>query len=153
MRMSFTHCKNCTIQYFLLKSPAFEVRKNVLIISTSQYTCPIIHKIDFQWTFATWRNMYVRSCECAVTSVVYDSSKIPWTVVCQASLPMGFSRQEHWSGFPCPPPGDLPNPGIKLKSPILQGDSLLSEPPGTPKNTGVGNLTLFQGIFLSQESN
>ena len=36
-----------------------------------------------------------------------------WTVACQAPLPMGFSRQEYWSGFPCPPPGDLTIPGIK----------------------------------------
>ena len=38
---------------------------------------------------------------------------IPWTVACQAPLSVGFSRQEYWSGLPCPPPGDLPNPGIK----------------------------------------
>ena len=38
----------------------------------------------------------------------------PWTVGPQAPLSMGFSRQEHCSGFPCPHPGDLPNPGIKL---------------------------------------
>ena len=37
----------------------------------------------------------------------------PWTVAHQAPLSMGFSRQEYWSGLPCPPPGDLPNPGIK----------------------------------------
>ena len=37
----------------------------------------------------------------------------PWTVACQAPLSMGFSRQEHWSGLPCPPRGDLPDPGIK----------------------------------------
>ena len=36
-----------------------------------------------------------------------------WTLACQALLSMGFSRQEYWSGFPCPPPGDLPNPGIE----------------------------------------
>ena len=40
--------------------------------------------------------------------------------------------------MPCPPPGDLPNPGIKSRSPVLQADSLLSEQPGKPKNTGVG---------------
>ena len=38
----------------------------------------------------------------------------PWTITCQASLSMGFSRQEYWSGLPCPPPGDLPDPGIAL---------------------------------------
>ena len=49
---------------------------------------------------------------------------------------MGFSRQEYWSGLPSPPPGDLPNPGIKPRSPTLQADSLLSEPPGKPKVDG-----------------
>ena len=48
---------------------------------------------------------------------------------------------------------DLPNPGIEPKSPALQADSLLSEPPGKPRNTGVGSLFLLQGIFLPQESN
>ena len=52
----------------------------------------------------------------------------------QAPLSMGFSRQEHWSGVPCLPSGDLPNPGIKPVSPISPAvDSLLSEPLGKPK--------------------
>ena len=51
--------------------------------------------------------------------------------------PWGFSRQEYWSGLPCPPPGDLLNPGIEPRSPALWVDSLLSEPPQKPKNTGV----------------
>ena len=51
------------------------------------------------------------------------------TVACQAPLSMGFSRQEYWSGFLCPPPGDLPDPGIELTSPASQADSLpLSHP-------------------------
>ena len=45
---------------------------------------------------------------------------------------MGFSRQEYWSGLPCPPPGDPPNPGTEPGSPALQADSLLPEPPGQP---------------------
>ena len=57
-----------------------------------------------------------------------------WTTVCQAPLSRGFSREEYWSGLPCPPPGDLPNPGIKPRSPILQVDSLSFEPPGKPKH-------------------
>ena len=56
----------------------------------------------------------------------------PWTVAYQASLSMGFSRQEYWSGLPFPSPGDLPDPGIKPRSPTLQVDSLPSEPPGKP---------------------
>ena len=56
----------------------------------------------------------------------------PWTVAHQASLSMGFPPgQEYWSRLPCPPPGDLPNPGIEPRSPALQVDSLPSEPPGT----------------------
>ena len=46
-----------------------------------------------------------------------------------APLTMGFSRQEHWNGLPCPP-GYLPNPEIKPGSPALRADSLPSEPPG-----------------------
>ena len=51
------------------------------------------------------------------------------------------------------PPGDLPNPGIESTSPALQADSLPSEPPGKPKNTGVGNLSLLQGNVPTQELN
>ena len=56
----------------------------------------------------------------------------PWTAAHQAPLAMGSSRQEYWSGLPCPPPGDLPKPGIKpasLTSPALAGASLLPAPP------------------------
>ena len=52
----------------------------------------------------------------------------PWTVDCQTPLSMGFSRQEYWNGLPCPPPGDIPGPGIEPTSPessVLQVDSLL----------------------------
>jgi len=48
----------------------------------------------------------------------------PWTVDDQTPLSMGFSRQEYWSGLPCPPPGDLPDPGIEpasLMSPASAG--------------------------------
>ena len=55
-----------------------------------------------------------------------------WTVAHQASLSMGFSRHEYWSGLPFPSPGDLPNPGIEPGSPALWADTLPSEPPGKP---------------------
>ena len=55
-----------------------------------------------------------------------------WTITRQAPLPMGFPRQEHWSGLPFLPPKDLPDPGIKPGSPALQADSLPSELPGKP---------------------
>ena len=47
----------------------------------------------------------------------------PWTAVHQASLSMGFCRQEYWSGLPFPPSGDLPNPGIESAAPALQANS------------------------------
>ena len=57
---------------------------------------------------------------------------IPRTAARQASLSMEFSRQEYWSGLPCASPGDLPNPGIKPRSPELQADSLLLRHQGSP---------------------
>ena len=53
-----------------------------------------------------------------------------WTAVYQASLSMGFSREEYWSGLPFPSPGHLPDPGIEPRCPALQADALSSEPPG-----------------------
>ena len=68
--------------------------------------------------------------------------------------PCGFSVHGD-SGVGCHAllQGDLPNPGIEPRSPTLQADSLQSEPPEKPKNTGVGSLSLLQGIFQTQESN
>ena len=107
----------------------------------------------------------------------------PWTVcpcpfwgpdVLQAPLPMGFSRQKYWSGLPFPSLGDLSNPVIESRSPVLQADSLPTELGGKPSKwqlfscvqlcdsmnyavwnspgqyTGVGSLSLPQGIFPTQ---
>ena len=68
-----------------------------------------------------------------------------WTVAHQPSLSMGFSRQKYWSGLPCPSPGDLPNPGIKSRSPTLQAVSLPSEPPGKPFSI-LSNILLYEYI-------
>ena len=77
----------------------------------------------------------------------------PWTAACQAPLSMGIlqARILEWAAMPsCK---DFPNSGIEPRSPTLQVDSLPSEPPGKPKNTGVGGLSLLQGNFPTQESN
>ena len=69
----------------------------------------------------------------------------PWTVARQAPLSMGFSRQEYWSGLPCPPQGDLPNPGIKpatLTSPQLAGGFFIT-------STTWGAWATFHGIVES----
>ena len=82
-----------------------------------------------------WKSQLLFSC-----SVVSDSFATPWTLARQASLSMGFHRQEYWSGSPLPSPGDLPGPGIEPTSPALAGDSLplsqqesLKEPVGRKK--------------------
>ena len=54
----------------------------------------------------------------------------PWTVACQAPPSTGFSRQGYWSGLPFTSPGDLPDPEIEPRSPALQADALLPDPPG-----------------------
>ena len=79
---------------------------------------------------------------------VVSNSATPWTI-----QSIEFSRPEHWSGQSFPSPGNLPNPGIEPRSPALQAYSLSAEPPGKPKSTGVGSLSLLHWIFLTQESN
>ena len=69
----------------------------------------------------------VLSCSAITNSV---SS---WTVAHQAPLSMGFSRREAWSGWPFPPPGDLPDPGMETVSPAWAGWFLTPEPPGAPQ--------------------
>ena len=73
-------------------------------------------------SFQSWEATVFSCFSCVLLFVT------PWTVVCQALL--GFSRQEYWSGLPCPPPGVLPDPGIEPGTPTLQADSLLMRPSG-----------------------
>ena len=79
----------------------------------------------------------------------------PWTVACQSPLSMGIlqARILEWVAMPSSRGSSQPMAWIKPRSPALQADSLASEPPGKPKNTGVGSLSLLQGIFLTQELN
>ena len=56
----------------------------------------------------------------------------PWTVAYPAPPSMDFSRQDYWIGLPFPSPGDLPDSGIKPRSPTLQAEAFPSEPPGKP---------------------
>ena len=69
----------------------------------------------------------------------------PWTLAQQALLSIGFIKQEYWNGLPFPSSGDLPNPGIKPRSPALQGDPSLSEPPGKH------NMHFQLELFLNQK--
>ena len=81
-----------------------------------------------------------------VSHSVVSNSVTPKTIALQAPLSMEFSRQECWSGWPFPSPGDLPNPGIEPGSPALQADALLSELPGNSRHC---NWYLFNGNILT----
>ena len=59
----------------------------------------------------------------------------PRIIVCQLPLSMGFPREEYWSGLPFPSPGDFPDPGTELWSPVLQADSLPLSYQGSPGST------------------
>ena len=91
-------------------------------------------------------------------SVMSNCLWTPWTVAHQALLSMGFSRQEYWSELPCPPPGDLPDPGIKptsLKSPTSAGRfftaSATSEAPKCPVFAVIFEECLLGSLFPSQK--
>ena len=66
---------------------------------------------------------------------------------------LGILQAQILEWVPFPSPGDLPNSGTEPRSPTLQVDCLPAEPPGKPKNIGVGILSLLQQIFLTQELN
>ena len=73
-----------------------------------------------------------KACTVLSHSVVSDSLQPYGLLLSRLFCPWRFSRQEYWSGLPCPLPGDLPNPRIEPRSPTLQADSLMSEPPEKP---------------------
>ena len=104
----------------------------------SEFTC-VLSRMFFASVFS-------RS---VVSNSLWPHGLWPSRLLC----PWGFSRQGYWNGPPCPPPGILPNPGIEPRSPTLWADSLPAEPPGKPMNTGVGSLSLLQGIFPTQKPN
>ena len=74
-----------------------------------------------------------RVCACALSRLRLFAAL--WTAAHQASLSMGFSRQEYWSGLPCLPPGDPPDPGMEPTAsavPVLASGFFTTEPPGNP---------------------
>ena len=84
--------------------------------------------------FSGWRCLFnfrpilCHTFECVCVLSYFSHVQLfatPWTIVFLSPLSMGFSRQEHWSELLSPPPGDLPDPGIKPAASALQADSLL----------------------------
>ena len=85
---------------------------------------------------------------------VVSDSATSWTVARQAPLSTEFSRQDYWSGLPCPPPRDLPNSGIEPRSPESQADSLPPEPPGKPRipRRGILFISLVGDLGFTQRT-
>ena len=86
-------------------------------------------------------------CTCVLSWV--HLSTTPWTEQCQAPASMGFSMQEYWNGLPFASPGDLPEPGIELVSPVspaLVGNFFTTEPPGKPNQLEI----FFFSFFLKK---
>ena len=83
------------------------------------------------------RGLDLDMCACSLSRVRLFAT--PWTVARQAPLSVQFSRQEYWSGFPFPPPGDLPDTGMEPTSPVLQADSLPPSHQGSPTWTQPDN--------------
>ena len=115
-------------------------------LKTAQDTLEIMERCGetlrscvFKILFSPFPGIIPFSCPSSGCDGLVDKSgptlETPWTVACQAPLSMESSRQEYWSGLPFPSPGDLPDPGIKLRSYTLQADPFSSEPPGgSPKS-------------------
>ena len=76
----------------------------------------------------------------------------PWTAAYQAPPSRGFSRQEYWSGISCPPPGDLPNPGIKPRFPTLADRFFTTESPAKPLIALKGYFPLLARTSLEEKS-
>ena len=97
--------------------------------------------------------MYIKQCVCVLShfSLVWLFVTL-WTLAYQDPLSMGFSRQECWSGLPCPPPGDLPDPGIKpasLASPASAGRCFTTVPTG--KTLGTADVCTFSTNQLKRK--
>ena len=92
---------------------------------------PISYSFNWGWRHETEIYFFYSDYACVLSS--FSCAWLltaPWTKAHQAWLSMGFSRQEYWSGLPCPPPGDLPNPRIKPTPLFLLHWQAGSLPPG-----------------------
>ena len=100
-----------------------------------QMTMTFLH-FQIMWLFLLKCSVTYHSQTDVIIVILLFSSvwlfETPWTVAHQVPLPMGFPRQEYWSGLPFPSPADLPNPGIEPSSPATAGGFFTTEPLGKP---------------------
>ena len=92
----------------------------------------IVLSAPFVSTLTPWRTLFIKHAYVLSHFSCVQLIGTLWTVAHQALLSMGFSRQEYWSGLLCPPPEDLPNPGIKLSSPVYPDGQACSLPLASP---------------------
>ena len=128
------HMCVCSVTYVCVLSYMYVCAQLHIRVCSVTYTCmrsvTYMHVLGYIYMCAL---SYTYMCV-LVCSVVSDSAT-PWTVAHQASPSVEFSRQEFWSRLPFPPPGDLPDPGIKpvtLSSPALASRFFTTTPPGKP---------------------
>ena len=108
---------------------------NELLIAKFRLKLKKVDKTTRPFSYDQNQILYDYTVEVQVKSLSHvQLFVILWTITYQAPLTMGFSRQEYWNGLPSPSPGDLLNPGIKLRSPALQADAVPSEPPGNRRS-------------------
>ena len=121
-------------------------------VSVSEHSQIWDSRIKGLWRLSPPSRLTQAALCCAVLSpaVVSNSLGPPWTVAHQAPLSRGFSRQEYWSGLPCPPPGDLPDLRTEPLSPTLQADSLPSELPGKPRDLSTRQKTVCCNFSISE---
>ena len=120
---------------------AFKKKKKRVLASNFSPKNPLCVIPIFHWTWGVthlspvcWFHS-VNSVSVDVSHSVSPNSETPWTCSHQAPLSRGFSRQEHWSVLPCPPPGDLPDSRTESRSPASQADSYCLSPQGSPQET------------------
>ena len=145
---SFVPSATSLSQQKLPRSPALQGRPPTLTVTSPLHITVVM-------------SHWFMCCAGLNRSVMSNSLWPPQTVAHQGPLgPWGFSKKEYWSGLPYPPPGDLPDPGIKPRSPSLQADSLLSEPPASHPDDlchlweHVANVQLYLGSvsFISSRA-
>ena len=135
--LTMAHCSywgSLFVLYLLSVWEGIERHRSTRQLHVEQFYCPK-HPPN-NWTLVQFFSFLLLTClnywhVCCPSrlnvscSVVSDSGTL-WTIAHQTSPSMAFSRQEYWSAVPFPSPGDLPDPGIKPRSPLLQVDSLPS---------------------------
>ena len=138
--------------YFPLLARTSLEEKSSFMVGKKRMSCPKAIHLNMFFNFSSHHETsknYVCVCVCVCMKVIQFCP-----ILCD---PMDYTVQgilQAWTPESrIPSPGDLPNPGIKPRSPALRADSLPAEPPGKPKNTGVGSLSLLQQIFLIQGLN